>query len=273
MNLLAMLAIPFLSCVLLAAILGYIGIHVLKREVIFIDIAVAQIAALGAIGAHLILHVPDDSPLTLLCGIGATVLAALFFSTMHHSRKNQLPTEALIGIAYAVATAGALFAIGKSTEGHTHILEMLTGTLLWTTGGQLARTAAALVFPSALLILLHRPLQRLSDGYQEIEKGNRAALLRDFLFYILCGTVITLAVRLAGVVVVFSFLIVPATFSALFAEKWGMRFLLAWLAGILASAAGLLFSYFLDFSAGASIALFLILILAGGALARMLRRR
>jgi len=256
MTLIAMLGLPFLACTILAAMLGYMGVHVLKREVIFIDIAVAQIAALGAIGSHLLLHIHGDSPLSLLCGIGATVIAALFFSVMHH-KVSRLPIETLIGITYALAAAGALFAIGKSSDGHTHILEMLSGALLWITPRDLLWLAITCGAVGAVFFLLRRPLQQRSDQH-ETKQGT---ILWDFLFYSLCGIVITVAVKLAGVVVVFSCLIIPSTVSALFSKNWKGRFLIAWGAGTFSALTGLLFGYFLDFSIGASIALFMVITL------------
>jgi len=256
MILLSMLGFPLLACVILAGILGYLGIHVLKREVIFIDIAVAQVAALGAIAAHLFLHVHGDTPMALGYAIGATTIAALFFAVVRH-RVSRLPIEAVIGITYAMVAAGTLFLIGKSAEGHTHVQEMLTGALLWV--GPHDLIVASLIFTGAgfVFFLLRHPFQRISDRHGERMGGKGRIIFWDFLFYTLCGIVITVAVRLAGVVVVFCFLIIPATISALVSDRWSMRLIVSWLAGSVASLGGLLFGYYLDFSAGASVALFL----------------
>jgi len=256
MNLICLLGLPLLACIMLSAILGYIGIHVIKREVIFIDIAVAQIAALGAIGAHLLLHLHEDSVPTLLCGIAATMLAALFFSIMQR-RVNHLPIEALIGITYVVAAAASLFIIGKSPDGHAHIQKMLTGALLWVTPHDVAWAALILGGVGLVFFCLRHPLQQLSD------QGKATHSIRwDFLFYTLCGTVITIGVKLAGVLVVFSLLIVPATLSALFSSHWNTRTGIALLAGTTAALGGLLLSYSLDVSAGAAITFLLIFLLA-----------
>jgi len=263
MTILAMLGLPFLTCLLMAGILGYLGLHVLKREVIFIDIAVAQVAALGAIAAHMIFHIHGDSPQALVCAVGATLAAALFFAVARH-RISQLPIEATIGITYAIVAAGALFLIGKSTCGHTHVQEMLAGSLLWVEWRELGWTAVVFAIAGAGFVLCRRPFQEISDNYEDAVSKGRNVLVWDFLFYAMCGLVITFAVRLAGVVVVFCFLIIPATVSALFAAKWHVRLLITWMAGAIASIAGLLFCLRFDFSAGVSVSLFLgiILILA-----------
>jgi zinc/manganese transport system permease protein len=261
MNVVAMLGLPLLACLMMAGILGYLGLHVIKREVIFIDIAVAQVAALGAIAAHMVFHVHGDSPQALACAVGATLVAALFFAVARH-RVSRLPIEATIGITYAIVAAGALFLIGKSTCGHSHIQEMLAGSLLWVEWQDLVRTAVVFAIAGAGFVVCRSPFQEISDNYEEAASKGRNVVAWDFLFYALCGIVITFAVRLAGVVVVFCFLIIPATTSALFATKWHVRLLIAWTAGAIASVTGLLFCQWLDFSAGVSVALFLGVLLA-----------
>ena len=251
-----MLALPFIACVLLTAMLSYLGLHVLKREVIFIDIAVAQVAALGAIAAHMVFHLHGDSPYSLACAVGATMLAALFFAFARR-HVSQLPIEATIGITYAIVAAGALFMIGKSACGHTHVQEMLTGSMLWVTWQDLLWTAIVFAIAGGGFALCHKPLQEISDDYHGALTRGRHVAMWDFVFYALCGIVITFAVRLAGVVVVFCFLIIPATLSALFATQWRLRMLLATATGVISSIAGLIFSQLLDFSAGVSVSLFL----------------
>lgn len=250
------LGLPLLACLLMVAVLGYLGLHVLKREVIFIDIAVAQVAALGAIAAHMAFHIHADSPLASACAFGATLIAALFFAIVRR-RISTLPIEATIGITYAIVAAGALFMIGKSTGGHTHIQQMLTGSLLWVNGHDIGWAALAFAFAGVCFRLFRGPFQRISDDYDKARKEGANVVAWDFIFYALCGVVITTAVRLAGVVVVFCFLIIPATISALFSDKWGTRLVITWVTGTMGSVAGLLFCQYLDFSAGVSVALFL----------------
>ena len=261
---LSTLGLPLMACSLITAILGYLGLHVLKREVIFIDIAVAQVAALGAIVAHMTLHVHADSPLAFACAFGATLVAALFFAVVRR-RIPQLPIEAVIGITYAIVAAGALFMIGKSTGGHTHVQQMLTGSLLWVGWRDVGWAALVFAFTGACFRLFRRPFQRISDNYEQAASEGLQVVGWDFLFYALCGIVITVAVWIAGVVVVFCFLIIPATVSALFSDRWGIRLLITWVVGLAGSVAGLMFCRYLDFSAGISVALFLgiILIISG----------
>jgi len=272
MGLIATLGLPLLACLLMTAVLGYLGLHVLKREVIFIDIAVAQVAALGAIAAHMSFHVHADSSLASACAFGATLMAALFFAVVRR-KISTLPIEATIGITYAIVAAGTLFMIGKSTGGHTHIQQMLTGSLLWVDAQDIAWAALAFAFAGLCFRLFRRPFQRISDNYENAAREGLNVVGWDFLFYALCGIVIAVAVRLAGVVVVFCFLIIPATVSALFSVRWGIRLLITWIAGLSGSVAGLMFCRYLDFSAGVSVALMLGIILVAAGSVRSLSCR
>lgn len=264
MSLAPMLGVAFLTCLLLCLILGYLGLHVLKREVIFIDIAVAQIAALGALTAHFFTGVPGDSIQALLFGMGATLLAAIFFAVTRRVAR-QISIETVIGITYAISAGGALFVIGKGAGGHTHVQAMLGGALLWVKAQDLLLTALAFAFVGACFGVFRKPFQRISDGYDQAVAAGMRVIVWDFLFYALIGIVITLSVRLVGVLVTFCLLIIPATFSALFATHWRARLLIAWLAGAASSAMGLLFALWLDFSAGVCVALFLGIVLIAGA--------
>ena len=130
------LGLPFLACILMSSILGYLGIHVLKREVIFIDIALAQIAAVGSIAAHMIFEAHGDSPTAYLCSFGCVLLAAGFYAFVR-SRIFHISLEAVIGISYAIAAAATLFLVGIAPGGHMHIQHILSGSLLWTTWKQI----------------------------------------------------------------------------------------------------------------------------------------
>jgi len=130
------LGLPFLACLLMGTILGYLGIHVLKREVIFIDIALAQIAAVGSIVAHLAFEAHGDSLLAYICSFICILLASVFYALIKN-RISQISLEAIIGISYALAAAGILFLVGIAPGGHVHIQHILSGSLLWTSWRQI----------------------------------------------------------------------------------------------------------------------------------------
>jgi zinc/manganese transport system permease protein len=250
----AMLGLPLLACLMMIAILSYLGIHVLKREVIFVDIALAQMAAVGAIAAHIQFHVHGDSLLGYGCSFGCVLLAAAFYSVVRR-KVTQISLEAIIGVSYAIAAAAALFLAGIQTGGHVHVHKMLAGGLLLTKWNDLFWCAGAFTAVGLCLFIFRRPLGIISESYERARSEGLNVIWWDFLFYALLGVVITLSVRLAGVVVVFTLLIIPATASAFFSSRWGGRLLAAWISGGLACVGGLLFAYGLDFTVGPSVAL------------------
>jgi len=250
------LGLPLLACILMSAILGYLGIHVLKREVIFIDIALAQIAAVGSIAAHLVFEVHGDSTVAYICALGCVLLSAAFYAVIRN-RITQISLEAVIGISYAIAAAGTLFLVGIAPGGHVHVQQILSGSLLWTNWRDIVLSLLVFSAVGACFYFFRKPLNRLSNNYQKAHAEGLKTAMWDFVFYMLLGIVITLTVQMAGIVVVFAFLIIPSTISALFSSHWGIRMLIGWAVTAVASVSGLLFAYYLDFSIGPAVALFL----------------
>jgi ABC-type Mn2+/Zn2+ transport system permease subunit len=270
LHLIELLGLPFLACLTMIAILSYLGIHVLMREVIFIDIALAQIAAIGAIIAHLTFAAHGDSAHGYVCAFGLTLLASAFYSFVRR-KITQVPLEAIIGVSYAIAAAAAMFLVGVVPGGHMHVQQMLAGSILWTTWRDLFWCALVFSVVGFCFYFWRKPFRRISDNYESAQRAGMKVVQWDFLFYTLLGIVITLAVRIGGVVLVFAFLIIPATISALFSSRWGVRLLIAWAIGGIVTIMGLLFSRYLDFSVGPAIGLFLGSALILMALSRLLK--
>lgn len=249
------LGLPFLMCLIMGAILGYFGIHVLKREVIFIDIAVAQVAAVGSIAAHLAFDAEEDHFISYLFSLCCVLLIAAFYAATRR-KIVQISIETVIGISYAIMAAGAMFLIGIA-PGHAHAEEMLAGKLLWVTWQHIILCLVVFTTVASCLCIFRKSLSGISENYEDAITQGRNVIWWDFLFYALLGVVITVGVRVTGVVTVFSFLIIPATISALFAAQWHLRMLIALVAIVIASLGGLLFAYYFDFSIGPAIAFFL----------------
>lgn len=247
---------PFLVCLTMVVILGYMGIHVLQREVIFIDIALAQIAAVGAIVAHVAFKAHGDSLFGYSFAFGFTLIASVFYSLVRR-RVNQIPLEAVIGVSYAIAAAAALFLVGVAPGGHIHIHQMLAGSILWTTWKDILLCIFVFSVVGLCFYLFRQPFKEIADNYENALRKGIKVVWWDFLFYALFGIVITLAVRIGGVVVIFAFLIIPATISALFSSNWGRRLVISWVIGIGTTIVGLLFADRFDFSIGSAISLFL----------------
>ncbi len=255
-DLVHILGVSFVACVAMTGILGYLGLHVLKREIVFVDIALAQIVAVGAIGAHLLFGAGEDSMLAYGCAFGLAVIAAAFYAVTRRSVL-EISTEAVIGVSYAIAAAGALFLLGVAPDGHSHAQAMLAGSILWATWNDVLAAGLAFSAVGACFYLLRKPFERISSDYDQAERDGMRVIWWDFLFYTLIGVVITFAVRIGGVVVVFSLLIIPATIAVMFSRNLVTRLLIAWSAGVFGSLLGLMLAHRLDFSVGPAVALLL----------------
>ncbi len=258
------LATPLVACLILVGIHAYLGIHVLARGVIFVDIALAQVAALGTTVAFLGGHALDG-PVAYLYSLGFTFVAATLFALSRKVRE-RVPQEAIIGITYAVAAAIAIVLADKAPRGAEHIEYILVGNLLWVTKTHVLVVALIYSALGAFHYAFRERFLRLS--FAGAADGGKNAVLWDLLFYLSFGFVITSSVQIAGVLLVFSFLIVPAVFAALFTDRVPLRLLLSWAMGALASAAGIAASYLLDLPTGAAVVAAFGLVLLLGLLAR-----
>ncbi len=235
---LAFLWPPFLVAVCLVGIHAYFGIQVLARKVIFVDLALAQIAALGATVAFMLGH-PAQSPATYGYSLAFTLLAAVLLA-FTRSWATRVPQEALIGVIYVVAAAAAILLIDRAPQGAEHLKQILTGNIL--TSG--LNDVAVIVPLYAAIGLLHWLLHRRLTG--------AGSLVWEFVFYATFGVVVTSSVAIAGVLLVFSFLIIPAAIGVMFASSLARQLAIGWIAGTLTSAAGLAASFAFDLPTGAA---------------------
>ena len=248
---------PFVACMILVAMLSYLGLHVIAREVIFVDLSLAQMAALGSLSA-LLFHVSPDSPLTyvfalLMTAVGA-VLFALTRSSVHGgSGAGRVPQEAFIGIVYVVAAASAILLLSQSAEGNEELKRTLVGDILLVRPGEVLRAFALyavigivhLLFRKSFLMISFEPERAVAEGVSV--RGW------DFLFYVLFGFVVTSFVRIGGVLMIFSYLIVPAVCANLLVDSLKAKLLVGWLTATTSSIVGLYGSYKLDLPTGAAI--------------------
>ena len=228
----------FLVAVCLVGIHVYFGIQVLARQVIFVDLALAQIAALGATVAFMLGH-SAQSPATYGYSLGFTLLAAVLLA-FTRAWATRVPQEALIGVIYVVAAAAAILLIDRAPQGAEHLKQILTGNIL--TSG--LNEVAVIVPLYAAVGLLHWLLRRQLTG--------TGALFWEFVFYASFGVVVTSSVAIAGVLLVFSFLIVPAAIGVMFASSPARQLAIGWITGTLTSAAGLAVSFAFDLPTGAA---------------------
>ena len=254
----SVLGLPFLACLAMVAILGYLGIHVLQREIVFIDIALAQIVAVGMVATQLVVgrHEHDGFCIApYVWALGLCCLAAVFYAFARRQFL-RIPLEAVIGVSYAVAAAAALFLAGIAPH-HVHVGAMLGGSILWVTWNKLIVSASAFLGAGVCFYLLRASFERISADYDAAVREGINVAGWDVLFYALIGVVITFAAPIGGVVVVFALLIIPATVGVLCSRQTSTRVAIAWGTGALGALLGLALAKRLDFSVGPAVAMFL----------------
>ncbi|HWZ82321.1 MAG TPA: metal ABC transporter permease [Terriglobales bacterium] len=251
MDILPFLLWPFVASLILTGIHAYLGVHVVERGVIFVDLALAQIAALGATIAILVGMDPHGRGAYFL-SLGFTFLGAAIFS-MARTRRGHIPQEAFIGIAYAVASATAILAMSKATGETEHLKDMLVGNILAVSKAEVMKTALLYGAIGVFHYFFRKKFLLISTDTAKAEASGMNIRLWDFLFYASFGFVVTSSVAIAGVLLVFCYLIVPSVGAMLFADRIGRRLAIGWTMGTLVSALGVYFSVLLDLPTGATI--------------------
>jgi zinc/manganese transport system permease protein len=238
------LAAPFVMCLLLVGIHCYLGLHVLARGVVFVDLSLAQVASFGASLALLLNPEDHHSPSSYGISLAATFIAAGLFSYARKFEK-YISQEALIGITYAFASAAVVLVVDRLAHGAEHLKEALVGELLWVSWTDVIRTSIIYAIVATVHWIFRKRFLRASF------ENEQAHGFWDFLFYALFGIVITSSTSIAGVLLVFSFLIVPSVMSTLFFKKISHRLAFGWISGALVSFLGMWMSYVLDLPVGA----------------------
>jgi zinc/manganese transport system permease protein len=251
MEILPFLLWPFVASLILTGIHAYLGVHVVERGVIFVDLALAQIAALGATMAILIGMNPHGSGAYWL-SLGFTFIGAGIFA-LARTRRGHIPQEAFIGIAYAVASAAAILAMSKATGETEHLKDMLVGNILAVDKHEVLKTAMLYGAIGLFHYIFRHRFLMISTNPAGAEAEGMSIRFWDFLFYASFGFVVTSSVAIAGVLLVFCYLIVPSVGAMLFADRVGRRLAIGWTMGTLVSALGVYFSVLLDLPTGATI--------------------
>ncbi len=252
---LAFLAAPFVASLILTGIHAYLGVHVVERGVIFVDLSLAQIAALGAAIAILLPVTGGDphAPSVYWISLGFTFIGAAVFSTIRGHRA-RIPQEAVIGICYAVASAGAIVAMSKATSESEHLKDMLVGNILAVSWYDVGKTAALYSAIGLFHYVFRRQFLTISMHHDDpAALAGMRVRFWDFLFYSSFGFVVTSSVAIAGVLLVFCYLIVPSVGAMLFADSVGKRLAIGWTMGTVVSALGVYLSLVLDLPTGATI--------------------
>jgi zinc/manganese transport system permease protein len=253
MDILMFLIPPFLAGLVLTGIHAYLGVHVVERGVIFVDLSLAQIAALGTTVAFLAGH-DLHSGVSYFWSLGFTIVGAAIFSFTRVHRETRIPQEAIIGIVYSVSAAAAILVMSKAPQETEHLKDMLVGNILAVSYRTVVETAGLYALVGLFHYIFRRKFLAISlNAHNGTADAIPNVKLWDFLFYTSFGFVVTSSVAIAGVLLVFSYLIVPSVTAMLFAQSIGKRLAIGWSMGALVSALGVMLSFKLDLPTGATI--------------------
>jgi zinc/manganese transport system permease protein len=275
LTVLSFLAAPFAASLILTGIHAYLGVHVVERGVIFVDLSLAQIAALGA-SIAILLPVSGGDPHShdvYWVSLAFTFIGAAVFALVR-VRHARIPQEAIIGISYAVASAASILAMSQATSESEHLRDMLVGNILAVSWPEVWRTAALYAAVGLFHYVFRRKFLAISLDHQKAEASGLNVRLWDFLFYASFGFVVTSSVAIAGVLLVFCYLIVPSVAAMLYSERIGPRLAIGWTMGTVVSALGIYLSVKLDLPTGATmVCTFGLVLVAMAAVRPLLRRR
>lgn len=244
---------PFFACLLIAGIHVYLGIHVIERKVIFVDLALAQIAAFGAVYGVLLGYSLLENPWAIKSFSLAFALVGTAIFSLTRMRYERVPQEATIGITYAAALAATILASSHLPHGAEEVRELLVGSILWIKGETILYTAILYAGIGSFYYAFGQTFLRISLDPKKAEEEGVSILLWDFLFYATFGLVITTSVAIAGVILVFSYLVIPAAVAVLFADRIRTRLVIGWCVGTLVSFIGVVISYVKDLPSGPTI--------------------
>ncbi len=270
-DLLSLMWVPFLMCLVLTGIHAYLGFHVIAREVVFVDIALAQIAALGATAAFLVGYELETWE-SYASALAFTLLGAVVLA-LTRSRKRHVSQEAVIGVVYAVSAAGAVLLADRSPHGAEHLRGMLVGSILSVRGTEVLKVAILYAIIGLFHWLCREPFFLISTDPDTAYRDGWRVRWWDFLFYGSFGVVVTSSVRIAGVLLVFSYLVVPALAASVVGGRMRTRLVIGWAFGTVVSVVAMLASAVLDLPTGATVVCaFGVMLLALGLIARLTGR-
>ena len=243
---------PLVVCITLPALLVYLGLHIIHRGVIFVDLALAQVATLGTCFCLMLGHDVHDAH-TLYWSIAFTLGGALLFAFTRSEKEHRLPQEAVIGVVYVVAAAAAILLLSRSAEGNEELKKTLVGDILTVKSSEILRTLGLYIVIALTHWVLRKKFMTLTFRPEEARAQGLSIRGWDFIFYALFGAVVTTFVQIGGVLLVFSYLIIPSLCAMLMARSLPRMLACGWGIAVVGGLGGLTASYQLDFPAGAAI--------------------
>ena len=228
----------------------YIGLHIIRRGIIFSDLALNQLAAFGLI-VGIACGIKYGSPLSYVMALGATLIGCAILAVLLRPKNRQIPQEAVIGILYGMALVASLLLADKLHEGGSSFSATLVGSMLWISWPLVWVTMGVYVGLIVLHILCRRQILRLTEDNGAWPR--RAAW--DFMFFVTQGIITILIVPVAGVLLAYGFLMIPAAIGSMFSRRWIPALLIGWGAGFVACVLGIVGSYKTDSPYGPSLML------------------
>src|SRR3954468_7545777 len=225
------------ATLIIAGIHAYLGLHVVERGVIFVDLSLAQIASLGAAIAVWQGYDAHD-PAIYWMSLGFTLIGAFIFA-MVKGQEAKIPQEAIIGISYAVASAAVILTLSKATGEAEHLQNMLVGNILSVQWTEVLLTAGIYVAIGLFHFFFRKRFLEISMDAHAVAARGISVRFWDFLFYASFGLVVTRSVAIAGVLLVFCYLIVPSVGGMLFSSRIGPRLAIGWIMGVVVSMLGM----------------------------------
>jgi len=245
------LSAPITACVLLAGILGYFGNHILSRGIIFIDIALAQIVALGTMLGLLLGFAEGSTSVEIVSLVFTLIIVTIFALTKFE--KQLIPQEAIIGIIYGLGLGIATLFAENIPRGSNYITKTITGNILWCTWDEILFSLLLFVIIGILHLFLGKNFIKITDAKDGFPFSPQKVRVMEIIFYITFGIVVVRAVPIAGIFLVFILLIAPTSIASIFTKQWKWRFIWSWIIGIIGSVIGIFISYQLDISNGPAI--------------------
>jgi zinc/manganese transport system permease protein len=245
------LAAPITACVILAGILSYFGNHILTRGIIFIDIALAQIAALGSMIGLLLGYAEASLSVELISLLFTLIIIAIFALTKFE--KQVIPQEAIIGIIYGLGLGIAMLLAEKIPGGSNYITKTITGNILWVTWNDIYQCTVVFLSIAFIHFFLRRHFIKISESRENLPYSINKVRMYELIFYLTFGIVVVRSVPIGGIFLIFVLLIAPTSIATLFSQRWAFRFLWSWIIGILGSIIGIYVSYEIDISNGPAI--------------------
>jgi zinc/manganese transport system permease protein len=271
MDALSFMVWPLIASLILPWLLVYLGLHIVQRGVIFVDLALAQTAAFGSCVALLLGYDVHDWQ-NYAFSLGFTFVGAVVL-TFTRSRDQRVPQEALIGIVYVVAAAAAILALSKGAGGSEELQRSLVGELLVVPHTDVIKTFALFVVIGAVHFVFRKKFLAISADPERAAASGLNVRWWDFVFYMLFGLVVTSFVHIGGVLLVFSYLVVPAVCATYLVNSFVVRFAVGWAIATLTSVVSLLITAKVDLPIGAAIVCVLGIVLVFVVLGTTLFRR